>query len=419
MINTKFKNIEFFLNILLWYIFTLISAIYTKLYLNKTNESFTFTLITFSYGFVLNFFTLKKSILKDTTENLKKYFYLSIFNIGSILLTNISINQTSVSFIYMVKASEPIFVLFLSCVLLGHKYDNRIIATLIQICIGVTLTIIGNVKFSIYGLICIFFANLSTASRSVFYKLSTSNDDDQSTHSKKTSLYSFYLNISFFSFIMTFPFYFVNLIIRVYFSFLQNRKYKTGFSFSKIILNVDLSNHNEEFYEIVKYLLIGTFLNFLYNLFSFKILDNVTSITHSIINIMKRMFVVFGSMIFFSSKITSMQYFGIFLADSGCLIYSYFKATTQVKISNISNKKINFIRKMVFTVLIFIMLSTFIHENYGIDSTKSIQNRNRLKCIEKIKENIISSFKKIIPPGRDAILLDIPDHPNYGDSLIW
>ena len=114
-----------------------------------------------------------------------------------------------------------------------------------------------------------------------------------------------------------------------------------------------------------------------------------------------------------------MQYFGIFLADSGCLIYSYFKATTQVKISNISNKKINFIRKMVFTVLIFIMLSTFIHENYGIDSTKSIQNRNRLKCIEKIKENIISSFKKIIPPGRDAILLDIPDHPNYGDSLIW
>ena len=81
------------------------------------------------------------------------------------------------------------------------------------------------------------------------------------------------------------------------------------------------------------------------------------------------------------------------------------------------------IRKTFFIILCLILISAsfFKNENKKTNSLRIVQDkdRNRITCIEKIKEDIVSSFKKIIPPGRDGILLDIPYHPNYGDTIIW
>jgi hypothetical protein len=93
-------NFKLYLYIIAWFLFTSISAIYTKLYLNKTGDSFTFTLITFSYGAVLKLLHLKFNQLKD---NLTIYFHLSILNAGSLFLTNVSFGETSIAFVYMVK----------------------------------------------------------------------------------------------------------------------------------------------------------------------------------------------------------------------------------------------------------------------------------------------------------------------------
>ncbi len=49
------EKYKFGVYLIVWYASTLISAIYTKLYLDQTKESFTFTLITFGYGAILSF----------------------------------------------------------------------------------------------------------------------------------------------------------------------------------------------------------------------------------------------------------------------------------------------------------------------------------------------------------------------------
>ena len=65
----KNNSIEYFLYLILWYIFTLISAICTKLYLNNEtkNNEYTFTLVTFIYGFILK---LMKKSSKTEIKNL-------------------------------------------------------------------------------------------------------------------------------------------------------------------------------------------------------------------------------------------------------------------------------------------------------------------------------------------------------------
>lgn len=95
---------SFGLNILFWYGFTILSTIFSKKYLNLTNDSHTLSLVTFFYPFFLKLLrTCKKNESLVKVVKLRNYYYLALFNVGTIALTNIGINETSVSLTYMVK----------------------------------------------------------------------------------------------------------------------------------------------------------------------------------------------------------------------------------------------------------------------------------------------------------------------------
>lgn len=104
--NMKFGNcIKFSINIFFWYGFTTLSTIFSKKYLNLTNDSHMLTLVTFLYPTVIRIFYKHQSMqkLKSQLFSSHVYFYLGFFNISTILLTNIGMNETSVSLTYMVK----------------------------------------------------------------------------------------------------------------------------------------------------------------------------------------------------------------------------------------------------------------------------------------------------------------------------
>jgi hypothetical protein len=97
------SSFSFAINIVLWYAFTILSTIYSKRYLNQAHDAYTLTLVIFLYAAVLK--VVRISSLSDISHLFKnyEYLYLGLFNIGTILLTNIGINETSVSLTYMVK----------------------------------------------------------------------------------------------------------------------------------------------------------------------------------------------------------------------------------------------------------------------------------------------------------------------------
>ena len=101
-----FIKLKFIVSIIFWYNFTLVSAIFTKYYLNATNgDSITFTLVTFGFGALIKIiFDFKKiGDIFSTSDVLKSYIYLAVCNVASLFLSKIAINQTPVSLIYGIK----------------------------------------------------------------------------------------------------------------------------------------------------------------------------------------------------------------------------------------------------------------------------------------------------------------------------
>ena len=291
-----------------------------------------------------------------------------------------------------------------------------------QICLGVSLTVIGGetkreeeqqINF-MYALAAVFYGNLATAYRSVLFKMHFENSLD-----KHFSLYSFYTNISFVSFFLFLPFYLIKQI----------------FSDSSILSSSLLSM------PALKYLLIATSLNFAYNFLSFKILEQVSALTHSIINIMKRMYVVFGSMYILNTKLTHLQYVGVFISDIGCVLYAYIKSRnksevkTSERVKECSSRQKGIVKFCFILVLIFVCGFCFIHETFPEKASQTsalsieadlITNKeeNRLICLNKIKAQISETMQEILPNPRNnqkinVLLFGVPEHPNYGDTLIW
>ena len=103
---SSFVKLKFISSLFLWYNFTLISVVFTKYYLNVNGDSVTFTLATFAFGGVLKIFQFDKiGEIFSQVDVLRNYVYLAVCNIASLFLTNIAINQTSVSLIYVIKVS--------------------------------------------------------------------------------------------------------------------------------------------------------------------------------------------------------------------------------------------------------------------------------------------------------------------------
>ena len=315
----------------------------------------------------------------------------------------------------------------------GETQSGRVAACLVPICLGVSLTIIGNVSFSFYGLSAVFFGNLATASRSIFIKtrisptLTTSssaqetlapNSSDTSNVDTLKSPLHFYLSISFVSFVLFVPIYLVKMLFLA--QNLTNEEIAWPYSFSRSMSSSALG-----------FLFVGTVSTFLYNYFSLNVLKNLSPITHSVINIMKRMLVVVVSLFAFTSTtITSTQMVGVCMADLGVLAYSYFKLRTSKSNSitvEVSVSRKRAIKQLLVATIAMVISVSLVHGSPPFN-TLAIQSNSkridyaetmRLECLRSIKEEIVDSFRTIVKPGSDVFLFDLPSHQNYGDTLIW
>lgn len=142
------------------------------------------------------------------------------------------------------------------------------------------------------------------------------------------------------------------------------------------------------------------------------------------------MFVVYSSMLFFSTVITPFQIFGLVLADSGLLMYTYLKLNTQKLVMHVSNKRKRLIKKWMLFILIGVLLVSFTSElNRNASSSLDIvqnfkasnkyEDRNRLICLSKIKKQIVEIYDPLIPKNKDVYITYVAQHHNYGDILIW
>jgi hypothetical protein len=77
--------------------------VYSKKYLNESYDVHTLTIVTFVYAALLKLARISSP--NEILHLLKNadYVSLAVFNVGTILLTNIGMSETSVALTYMVK----------------------------------------------------------------------------------------------------------------------------------------------------------------------------------------------------------------------------------------------------------------------------------------------------------------------------
>lgn len=277
-------------------------------------------------------------------------------------------------------------MLLLSYNILEESQQLKVRLTLIPICLGVTLIVYGEMSLNFVGFFCAFAANLSSASRSVFLKAKL-KEPSNSNSDQPNSAFMTYLNMGFVSLCLYLPVYIFQLINQ-YFS-----------SDNQLSLTHKISRSYSTTFD---YLIYGSFFNFLYNLFSLSVLSNVAPISHSIINIMKRVFIVFFSMMIFSTRITSLQWSGMICADFGVFLYSMLKIRSKAIKVSISNERKAAFKKFIIYLAVFILIgSSFIGSNKTdktAPSKVSTQSKSvlRIKCLEKIRGNFVNCLTNCI-----------------------
>jgi len=76
-------------------------------------------------------------------------------------------------------------------------------------------------------------------------------------------------------------------------------------------------------------LLLHGFVNYVNTLLTFQVITKVTALTFSVLNVVKRIVTIVGSVAYFGNEVTTMNLVGIALAFSGVLMYSRLRHNVQ------------------------------------------------------------------------------------------
>jgi drug/metabolite transporter (DMT)-like permease len=80
-------------------------------------------------------------------------------------------------------------------------------------------------------------------------------------------------------------------------------------------------------------MILGGFCGYIQSLASISFLSSVSPLTYSISNVLKRVFIIVTSILYFGNVVTPLNYLGILISIGGVLIYN------KAKIDSDKNKK--------------------------------------------------------------------------------
>lgn len=214
-----------------------------------------------------------------------------------------SILKVSVSFAHTVKATMPIFTVFLSRLVLGEKQTTKIYLSLCPIICGVMIATMTELSFDFWGLIAALVSTITFALQNVYSKKALR---DIGIHHLRLLLMLGQLGA---------------LMLLPIWVFLD---------FRRIIHDSELMASNM-WTQILTLLFCSSFLNFCQNIFAFSVLNLVTPLSYSIANATKRIVVIFMSLLMLKNPVTVTNMMGMALAVFGVVCYNLSKYEASVQ----------------------------------------------------------------------------------------
>ncbi|XP_057948479.1 LOW QUALITY PROTEIN: xylulose 5-phosphate/phosphate translocator, chloroplastic [Malania oleifera] len=283
----------------LWYFQNIVFNIYNKKVLNVFPFPWLLASFQLFVGSVWMF--LLWSLKLQPCPKISKPFIVALLGpalfhtIGHISAC-VSFSKVAVSFTHVIKSSEPVFSVVFSS-FLGDSYPLRVWLSILPIVLGCSLAAITEVSFNFQGLWGALISNFGFVLRNIYSKRSLQSF-------KEVNGLNLYGWISILSLIYLFP---VAVMV-------EGSQWIEGYRRA-----IEALGKSSTFYVWV--MLSGVFYH-LYNQSSYQALDDISPLTFSVGNTMKRVVVIVSTVLVFRNPVRPLNALGSAIAILGTFLYS-------------------------------------------------------------------------------------------------
>lgn len=215
--------------------------------------------------------------------------------IGHVAAT-VSMSKVAVSFTHIIKSAEPAFSVLIQALLLGEKFPLPVYLSLLPIIGGCGLAAATELNFNMTGFVGAMVSNIAFVFRNIFSKKGM-------TTGKSVGGMNYYACLSMMSLVFLTPF-----AIAVE----GPQNWVTGWDLAKATVGP----------QIFWWVVAQSVFYHLYNQVSYMSLNEISPLTFSIGNTMKRVTVIVSSIIIFHTQVRPINAVGAAIAILGTFLYS-------------------------------------------------------------------------------------------------
>ncbi|KAM7252221.1 hypothetical protein ACFE04_024104 [Oxalis oulophora] len=281
-----------------WWALNVVFNIYNKKVLNAFPYPWLTSTLSLACGsLIMLFFWITKIVQppKTSLEFWKRLFPVAVAHTIGHVAATVSMSKVAVSFTHIIKSAEPAFSVIVSRFLLGENFPLPVYLSLIPIIGGCALSAATELNFNLTGFNGAMISNLAFVFRNIFSKKGMQGMAiDGLNYYGCLSILSFFLLLPF-SFVMEGP-----------------QMWQTGWQTSLSTVGTP----------IIWWIAAQSIFYHLYNQVSYMSLDEISPLTFSVGNTMKRISVIVSSIIIFSTPVQPVNALGAAIAILGTFLYS-------------------------------------------------------------------------------------------------
>ncbi|PYH40633.1 putative ER to Golgi transport protein (Sly41) [Aspergillus saccharolyticus JOP 1030-1] len=316
---------------LIWYMTSALTNTSSKSILNALPKPITLTMVQFAFVsfwcLLLSFMSRLLPSLKNSVPALKHGIYipsrdiivtalpLAIFQLAGHILSSMATSQIPVSLVHTIKGLSPLFTVMAYRLLFRIRYARATYLSLVPLTLGVMLACSTGFSTNFFGILCALVAALVFVSQNIFSKklfneAARAESYLESTNRRKMDKLNLLYYCSGLAFILTLPIWFVCEGYPLISDFLQDGAISlTGKEGSL--------DHGALFLEFV----FNGVSHFAQNILAFVLLSMISPVSYSVASLVKRVFVIIVSIVWFGSSTTLVQGLGILLTFIGLYLY--------------------------------------------------------------------------------------------------
>ncbi|GLT67151.1 hypothetical protein SLA2020_394790 [Shorea laevis] len=284
-----------------WWALNVVFNIYNKKVLNAYPYPWLTSTLSLACGSLMMLISWATRIAeapKTDFEFWKTLFPVAVAHTIGHVAATVSMSKVAVSFTHIIKSGEPAFSVVVSRFLLGESFPAGVYLSLVPIIGGCALAAVTELNFNMIGFMGAMISNLAFVFRNIFSK--------RGMKGKSVSGMNYYACLSMLS-----------LLILTPFAIAVEGPQMWAAGWQKAI--TEIGPH------FVWWVAAQSVFYHLYNQVSYMSLDEISPLTFSIGNTMKRISVIVSSIIIFHTPVRPVNALGAAIAILGTFLYSQAK----------------------------------------------------------------------------------------------